>query len=157
MAQQFFPQLNRYTMKGTYTPQGGSDYQLNATNIPQGSVIVNSGSLKLVEGTDFTVDYTAGRIRILTRPCWHQASRLRVNIENNELFGVQQKSLFGSRFDYQVNDKLALGATVMHLTEQPITQNEVVGQESISNTMYGFDVNYKSDSSLLTRLVNKIP
>lgn len=157
IAQQFFPQLNRYTLRGTYTSQGGSDFQLNATNIPQGSVLVNSGSLKLVEGTDFTVDYTAGRIRIINQALLASGQPITVNIENNELFGVQQKSLFGSRFDYQLNDKLALGATVMHLTEQPITQNEIVGQESVSNTIYGFDVNYKSDSRLLTRLVNKIP
>ncbi|MBS1530918.1 MAG: cell surface protein SprA, partial [Bacteroidetes bacterium] len=80
-----------------------------------------------------------------------------VNLENNELFGIQQKSLFGTRFDYQVNDNLALGGTFMHLTEQPITQNEIIGQESISNTMYGFDVNYNSPSRFLTRLVDKIP
>lgn len=157
IAQQFFPQLNRYVMKGTYTSQGGSEYQLNATNIPQGSVIVNAGNLKLTEGTDFTVDYTSGRIRIINQALLSSGQPITVNIENNELFGVQQKSLFGSRFDYQVNDKLALGATVMHLTEQPITQNEVIGQESISNTIYGFDVNYNSNSRLLTRLVNKIP
>ena len=70
---------------------------------------------------------------------------------------MQQKSLFGTRFDYQVNDKLNLGATVMHFTEQPITQNEVIGQESISNTMDGFDANYNSPSRFLTRLVDKIP
>jgi cell surface protein SprA len=80
-----------------------------------------------------------------------------VKLENNELFGVQQKSLYGSRFDYHVNDKLNLGGTMMHLTEQPITQNETAGEESISNTIWGFDVNYSSDSRLLTRLVDKIP
>jgi cell surface protein SprA len=157
IAQQFFPQLNRYVIKGTYTSQGGSEYQLNATNIPQGSVIVTAGTVKLQEGNDFTVDYSAGRIRIINQALLSSGQPITVNLENNELFGVQQKSLFGSRFDYQVNDKLALGATVMHLTEQPITQNEVIGQESISNTIYGFDVNYNSPSRLLTRLVNKIP
>lgn len=157
IAQQFFPQLNRYVISGTYTSQGGSEYQLNATNIPQGSVIVTAGSLKLQEGTDFTVDYSAGKIQILNQALLSSGQPITVNVENNELFGVQQKSLFGSRFDYQVNDKLALGATVMHLSEQPITQNEVVGQESISNTIYGFDVNYNSPSRLLTRLVDKIP
>ncbi|MDB5023166.1 MAG: sprA [Mucilaginibacter sp.] len=157
IAQQFFPQLNRYVIRGTYTSQGGSEYQLNATNIPQGSVVVTAGSLKLAEGSDFTVDYTSGRIRIINQALLSSGQPITVNIENNELFGVQQKSLFGSRFDYQVNDKLALGATVMHLTEQPVTQNEVAGQESISNTIYGFDVNYNSNSRLLTRLVNKLP
>src|ERR1700754_5023428 len=47
IAQQYFPNLNRYVIKGTYTATGGSDYQLNAGNIPQGSVNVTAGSLKL--------------------------------------------------------------------------------------------------------------
>lgn len=157
VAQQFFPQLNRYVIKGTYSSQGGSEYQLNATNIPQGSVVVTAEGTKLTEGNDYTVDYSTGKIRIVNQSLLSSGQPITVNLENNELFGVQQKSLFGSRFDYQVNDKLALGATIMHLTEQPITQNEVIGQESISNTMYGFDVNYNSPSRFLTRLVDKIP
>jgi cell surface protein SprA len=157
IAQQYFPNLNRYLIKGTYTSTGGSEYQLNAVNIPQGSVIVTAGSLKLQEGTDFTVDYNAGRIRILNQALLSSGQPITVKLENNELFGVQQKSLYGSRFDYHVSDKLALGATVMHLTEQPLTQNETAGDESISNTIWGFDAHYNSDSRLLTRLVDKIP
>ena len=157
IAQQFFPQLNRYTIQGTYSATGGSDYQLNAVNIPQGSVIVNAGATKLVEGTDYTIDYNAGRIRILNQALLSSGQPITVNVENNELFGVQQKSLYGARFDYHLDDKLTLGATIMHLTEQPITQNEIIGQESISNTIYGFDANYSSTSRLLTRLVDKIP
>ncbi|MDB5140639.1 MAG: cell surface protein SprA [Mucilaginibacter sp.] len=157
IAQQFFPQLNRYTIQGTYSSTGGSDYQLNAVNIPQGSVIVTSGALKLVEGTDFTVDYNAGRIRILNQALLSSGQPITVTVENNELFGVQQKSLYGARLNYHVSDNLIVGATIMHLTEQPITQNEIVGQESISNTMYGFDANYNSPSRFLTRLVDKIP
>ena len=156
-AKQFFQNLNRYTIAGTFSGTAGSSYQLNAVNIPQGSVIVNAGATTLVEGTDYTIDYNAGRITILNTALLNSGQPITVKVENNELFGVQQKSLFGSRFDYQVNDKLSLGATLMHLTEQPITQNEVIGQESISNTMYGFDANYNSPSRFLTRLVDKIP
>jgi cell surface protein SprA len=157
IAQQFFPNLNRYVIKGTYSSQGGGLYQLNATNIPQGSVNVTSGGVKLVEGNDYTIDYSSGTIRVVNQSLLSSGQPITVNLENNELFGIQQKSLFGTRFDYQVNDNLALGATYMHLTEQPITQNEMIGQESISNTMYGFDVNYNSPSRFLTRLVDKIP
>lgn len=157
IAKQFFPQLNRYLIKGTYTATSGSEYQLNAVNIPQGSVVVSAGTLTLVEGTDYSIDYSAGRIRILNTALLSSGQPITVKVENNELFGVQQKSLFGSRFDYKVNDKLAIGATIMHLTEQPLTQNEMIGEESISNTIYGFDVNYNSNSRLLTRLVDKLP
>ena len=157
VAQQFYPSLDRYVISGTYTSQGGSEYQLNATNIPQGSVIVTVGATKLVEGNDYTVDYNAGTIRILNQSILSSGQPITVNLENNSLFGVQQKSLYGSRFDYQVSPKFALGATVMHLTEEPISQNEAVGDESISNTIWGLDANYNSPSRMLTRLVDGIP
>jgi cell surface protein SprA len=157
IAQQFFPKLNRYLIKGTYTSQSGSEYQLNAVNIPQGSVVVTAGSVKLQEGNDYTIDYSAGRIRILNQALLASGQAINVKLENNELFGVQQKSLFGTRLDYHLNDKWALGATMMHLTEQPITQNEIAGEESISNTIWGFDANYSSQSRFLTRLVDKLP
>lgn len=157
IAQQFYPQLNRYLISGTYTSTGGSEYQLNATNIPQGSVVVTAGATKMVEGTDYTVDYNAGTIRVLNQAILSSGTPITVNLENNELFGVQQKSLYGARFDYKLSPKFSLGATIMHLTEQPISQNEAVGDESISNTIWGFDANYSSDSRFLTRLVDKIP
>jgi cell surface protein SprA len=157
IAQQFFPTLNRYTIQGTYSATGGSVYQLNAVNIPQGSVIVNAGALKLTEGTDYTVDYSAGTIRILNQALLSSGQPITVKVENNALFGVQQKSLYGARLNYHLSDNFNIGATLMHLTEQPITQNEIVGQESISNTMAGFDLNYNSTSRFLTRLVDKLP
>jgi cell surface protein SprA len=157
IAQQFFPKLNRYLLKGTYTSQSGSEYQLNAVNIPQGSVVVTAGSVKLQEGSDYTIDYSAGRIRMLNQALLASGQTINVKLENNELFGVQQKSLYGSRLDYHASDKLALGATIMHLTEQPISQNEVVGEESISNTIWGVDANYSSQSRFLTRMIDKLP
>lgn len=158
VAQQFFPLLNRYLIKGTYNAAGGaSSYELGSTNIPQGSVIVNAGAVKLQEGTDYTVDYNGGRVDIINQSLLSSGQPISVRIESNELFGIQQKSLYGMRFDYKANPKLALGATYLHLTEQPISQNEIAGMESISNTMMGFDVNYNSPSRWLTRLTDKIP
>jgi cell surface protein SprA len=157
VAQQFYPNLNRYVIQGTYTSQGGSEYQLNATNIPQGSVVVTAGATKLTEGTDYTVDYNGGTIRILNQSILSSGQPITVNLENNELFGVQQKSLYGARLDYKVNPNFSLGATLMHLTEEPISQNEALGDESISNTIWGFDANYSSNSRFLTKLVDEIP
>jgi cell surface protein SprA len=157
IAQQFFPQLNRYVIKGTYSSQSGSEFQLNAVNIPQGSVVVNAGALRLVEGTDFTVDYSIGRIRVLNQSLLSSGQPLTVNIENNELFGIQQKTLYGSRFDYRASPKLALGGTIMHLSEQPLTQKQIIGEESVSNTIMGLDLNYSSESRWLTRMIDRLP
>jgi cell surface protein SprA len=157
IAQQFFPQLNRYIIKGTYSSQSGSEFQLNAVNIPQGSVVVNAGALRLQEGTDYTVDYSIGRIRVLNQSLLQSGQPLTVNIENNELFGIQQKTLYGSRFDYHASPNLALGGTIMHLSEQPLTQKQIIGEESVSNTIMGLDVNYSSESRWLTRIIDRLP
>ncbi|HEY9535787.1 MAG TPA: cell surface protein SprA, partial [Mucilaginibacter sp.] len=158
VAQQFFTKLNRYSIKGTYTAQGGGgSYQLNGVNIPQGSVTVSAGATKLIEGTDYTIDYNAGRLNVINTAILSAGQPISVHLEDNGLFGIQQRSLYGSRFDYKYSPNLNLGATIMHLTEQPISQNEAIGQESISNTILGFDVNYAANSRFLTRLVDKIP
>ena len=157
VAKQLFPNLNRYIIQGTYSSASGSEFQLNATNIPQGSVIVTAGSQKLVEGTDFTVDYNAGRVTILNQAILSSGQPITINVENNATFGVQQKTLIGTRFDYHMSNTLNLGATLMHLTEQPLTQNVAIGDEPISNTIWGLDANYNAKSVFLTRLVNKIP
>ena len=45
----------------------------------------------------------------------------------------------------------------MNLTERPLTPKVNIGDEPISNTIWGLDMNYQSDSRWLTRMVDKIP
>ena len=157
LAQQLFARVNRYQIKGTYQSQGGSEFQLNAINVPAGSVQVVAGSMPLQEGVDFTVDYNIGVVRILNSALLSSGQQIRIKLENNELFGLQQRSLTGSRFDYRVSDKLNLGGTFMNLTEKPLTQKVNIGEESISNSIWGIDASYNSPSRWLTRMVDKIP
>ena len=157
LAQQLFARVNRYQIKGTYQSQGGSEFQLNAINVPAGSVQVVAGSMPLQEGVDFTVDYNIGVVRILNSALLSSGQQIRIKLENNELFGLQQRSLTGSRFDYRVSDKLNLGGTFMNLTEKPLTQKVNIGEESISNSIWGVDASYNSPSRWLTRMVDKIP
>lgn len=157
IAQQLYPNLNRYVIKGTYQSQVSSEFQLNAINVPEGSVVVTAGTLKLQEGVDYTVDYNIGRVKILNEALLNSGQPITIKLESNELFGIQQKSLFGTRLDYKVNDNFNIGATLMNLKETPLTQKVNYGEESISNTIYGFDLNYNKNSRFLTKLVDKIP
>ncbi len=157
IAQQLFQKLNRYIIRGTYQSEVSNEFQLNAINVPPGSVQVTAGTLPLQEGADFTVDYNIGRVRILNQAILNSGQPIRIKLENNELFGLQQRSLFGSRFDFRMNKNMNFGATVMNLTEKPLTQKVNIGEEAISNTIWGADLNYSSNSRLLTRLVDKIP
>lgn len=157
IAQQFFPNLNRYIIKGTYQSQVSSEFQLNAINVPEGSVAVTAGTLRLTEGADYTVDYNIGRVKILNQALLNSGQPIKIKLESNELFGIQQRSLFGTRLDYKASDNLQLGATLLNLKETPLTQKVNFGEESISNTIYGFDLNYNTNSRFLTRLIDKLP
>jgi cell surface protein SprA len=157
VAQQLFPDKNRYIIKGNYQSDISSEFSLNAINVPEGSVKVYLGSIPLVEGADFTVDYMGGRVKILNTALLSSGQSIRISTENNELFGLQQRSLFGIRGDYRVNNKLNIGGTFMNLTERPITPKVNYGEEPISNTIWGLDLNYSSPSRFLTKMIDKLP
>lgn len=156
IAQQL-PEKNRYKIKGQYKSASGSEISLNALNIPQGAVQVTANGQRLVENTDYTVDYTLGRVKIINESILNSGATIKVSTESNSLFNVQQKSLFGTRLDFKVNKDLTLGGTLLHLNEKPVTQKVNIGDEPVSNTIWGLDYNYKTEVPFLTRLIDKIP
>ena len=56
---------DKYIMTGQYKGSTGSVISLGAYNVPQGSVVVTAGGVVLTEGSDYTVDYSAGEVTIL--------------------------------------------------------------------------------------------
>ncbi|MFM7310068.1 MAG: cell surface protein SprA, partial [Flavobacteriales bacterium] len=156
-AQILFPNLNRFRIKGQFQSASGSEISLNALNIPQGSVIVTAGGIKLTEGVDYTVDYNLGKVRILNEGILSSGQPIKISTESNSMFNLQFKTMIGSRFDYTFNDHFTMGATFLNLRERPITQKVNMGDEPVNNTVLGLDMNFQKESSLLTRLVDRIP
>ena len=156
LAQQI-AEKNKFYLSGSYKSSSGSDISLNAMNVPQGSVVVTAGGIKLQEGVDYTVDYTLGRVKIINPGLMESGTPIRIALESNSLFNFQTKTMVGSHFDYRVSDNFNLGATVLNLTERPLTQKVNFGDEPISNTMLGFNGSYRSESQFLTTMVDKIP
>ena len=148
---------NKFKLTGRYSSEGGSVIRLNATSIPQGSVKVTAGGVPLVENTDYTVDYNMGTVTIINSALIESQTPIQVSLENNQFFGFQTKTLIGTHLDYRVSDKFDIGGTILHLTERPYTQKVNYGEEPISNTVWGLNTSYKSDSRLLTKLIDKIP
>ncbi|MBK6884906.1 MAG: cell surface protein SprA [Flavobacteriales bacterium] len=126
-AAQNIPELNRFKMKGSYRSASSDVISLNSVNIPQGSVSVTAGGVRLVENQDYTVDYNLGRVRILNQGILESGTPVNVSLESNSLFSIQTKTLAGARFDYKVNKDLVLGGTIMNLYERPLTQKVNVG------------------------------
>ena len=148
---------NKFKLAGQYSSESGSEIRLNASSIPQGAVKVTAGGVPLTENTDFTVDYNMGTVRIINSALIESQTPIQVSLESNQFFGFQTKTLVGTHLDYRVSDNFDIGGTILHLTERPYTQKVNFGEEPISNTIWGLNTSYKSESQLLTKIIDKIP
>lgn len=148
---------NRFRIRGQYSSATTSDISLNALNIPEGSVNVTAGGAALTENVDYTVDYNLGRVKIINDGILQSGTPIKISLESQSLFNVQTKTLMGSRFDYKINDDFNLGATIIKLSERPLTRKINIGDEPINNTVMGFDLTYKKDAPFLTRWADKLP
>lgn len=152
-----YTNLDHFQMQGQANATGGSEIYLGAFNIPQGSVKVNAGGQTLTEGSDYTVDYNLGSVKILNQAILNSGVPVNVSYENNGNIGVQQKTFTALRVDYNFSKKLSIGASMVNLKERPYYTKVDYGQDPISNTMYGMDLAYKSEAPGLTRFLGKLP
>jgi len=148
---------NKFQFKGRFKSTGGDGISIGAFNVPQGSVVVTAGGRVLVEGVDYTVDYQRGRVQILDPSLQASNTPIEVSLENNAVFGQQTRRFFGVNVEHKFNDKFLIGGTLLRMSERPFTQKSNYGQESVNNTIFGFNGNFSTEVPLFTRLVNKLP
>jgi len=159
VAQQF-PNLNRFVLKGSARTSGSSDISIGY-NIPPGSVTVTAGGQRLIEGTDYDINYDLGTIKITNQAILNAGLPVQVNFENNAAFGIQQRNYMGMRLDYMakntLKEQLAIGGTMVRLGERPFFTKNNLGEEPIRNTMYGLDLSYRKELPRLTKILDKLP
>lgn len=148
---------NKFLLKGSYKSSYSSDISLNTTQVQEGSVTVTAGGRKLVEGSDYTVDYAMGRVKIINQGLIESKTPIKVNLESNPLFSMRTKNLMGTKLNYTFSDKFKIGATVIRLSEVPLTSKVGFEDFPINNTVWGLDASYSTEAPLITRLVDKIP
>ena len=148
---------NKFKLAGRYSSESGSEIRLNAASIPQGAVKVTAGGVPLTENIDYTVDYNMGTVRIINSALIESQTPIQVSLESNQFFGFQTKTLVGTHLDYKISDNFDIGGTILHLTERPYTQKVNFGEEPISNTIWGLNTAYKTQSQWLTNIIDKIP
>ena len=148
---------NKFYLTGKYKGTSGNEIRLNAMNIPRGSVVVTAGGATLVENVDYTVDYTMGIVTILNQSIIDSGTNVDVKLENQSLFSMQRKSLFGAHLEYEFNKDFTLGGTIMHLREKPLTTKVNTGSEPLANTIWGVNTSWKTELQWLTLLLDKVP
>lgn len=152
-----FADKNKFLMTGEYQASSGSQIRLNAMNVPRGSVVVTAGGRTLTENSDYTVDYAMGIVTITNQSIIDSGQNISVSLENQSLFSMQRKTLLGLDLQYQFNKNLNIGATLMHFSEKAITEKVNIGDETVNNSIFGFNLSYNNEFMWLTNLLNKIP
>ena len=148
---------NKYILTGQFKGTSANVISLGAAFVPEGSVVVTAGGVRLQEGSDYSVDYSAGEVTILNQSIIDAGTNVSVSLEDNTSYGMQRKTMLGMNWEYDFSKSFQLGGTLMHLTEQPMTTKVNMGDEPLNNTIWGLNVNWKQESQWLTSMLNKIP
>ncbi|HSZ26533.1 MAG TPA: cell surface protein SprA, partial [Cytophagaceae bacterium] len=150
--------VDKYFLTGRLQSSASNEIVLpGAINLAPGSVKVIAGSNTLVEGTDYTVDYNQGKVKILNEGVLNSGQQINISYEQQDLFNVRQKSFMGTRLDYRVNKDITIGGTLLHQNERPTLTRVNIGNEPSSNTLWGLDGTAKGESKLLTKIIDKLP
>ena len=150
--------LNVYRIQGSFKGGIPSSYDLGTfAGIVQGSVRVTSGGVPLTEGTDFVVDYGGGTVTIINNAYLTSGRDIAIEHEENALINLQKKTLLGARLDYSTDERYEIGGTVMRMKQKSITDKFRIGEEPISNTIWGVDGSLEIEPRWLTRAIDAIP
>ena len=148
---------NKFLLVGQFKGTSANVISLGAYNVPQGSVVVTAGGVILTEGSDYSVDYSAGEVTILNQSIIDAGTSVNVSLESNTDYGMQRKRMFGLNFEYDFSKNFQIGGTLQHLSEQALTSKVVMGSEPLKNTLWGLNINWKTESQWLTRMLDKLP
>jgi len=146
----------KFSLKGTAKGDASSRYSLGF-NLVEGSVKVFNGSVELVQGIDYSIDYSLGELVIINATALVAGANLKITYETNDLFQLASKTLLGTRAELQFNKTTYLGFTLINLKQQTLNNKIRIGEEPTNNTIIGFDASTDIKTNFLTKLVNKIP
>ena len=136
--------------------KSSSEYSLGM-NVIENSEEVTLNGRKLSRGTDYTIDYFSGRLRILNDEALTANSNLDISYESNQLFQIDKKTVMGARAEYGLWDDSFIGATFLYLNERTLDQKIRVGKGPMRNMVWDVNTSLSAEPFFLTRMANFLP
>ena len=118
---------DKFMLVGQYRGTAANVISLGAYNVPQGSVVVTAGGVTLNEGSDYSVDYSAGEVTILNQSIIDAGTAVNVSLESQSAYQQERKTMIGVNWEYDFSKDFQIGGTFMHLSEQPLTTKVNMG------------------------------
>ena len=144
-------------MRGQYAGSSNNILSLGATNVPRGSVVVRANGVILRENTDYIVDYNSGIITIMDENLIASNAKFDAQSESRSMMNMKRRTMMGADWKFEASKNLNIGATIMYLSEMPLTTKTTFGDESVKNTLWGVNLDYKTQSQWLTNMFDKLP
>lgn len=146
---------DKWLLTGQYSGSVSARYPLGF-NVVENSVRVYLNGRELTPGADYVVDYNIGQLTIRNDAALVPGANLKISYEENDLFQFASKTLFGARGEVDISKKTKLGFTALNLTQQTLSDKIRIGEEPLSNTIYGVDFSTSADLPFVTKALDNI-
>jgi cell surface protein SprA len=146
---------DKWLLTGKYSGDATSVYQLGF-NIVENSVKVILNGRELTPGVDYVVDYNIGQLTLRNDAALVPGADLRITYEQNDLFQLASKTLLGARGLFEFTKRTKLGFSILNLNQQTLSDKVRIGEEPLSNTIYGVDFSTSADLPFLTKALDNI-
>ncbi|MBV6446294.1 MAG: hypothetical protein IFNCLDLE_02585 [Ignavibacteriaceae bacterium] len=146
---------DKWVLTGKFSGEASSTYQLGF-NVVENSVKVYLDGRLLSLGTDYVVDYNIGQVTIRNSAALSPGAKLRITYEENDLFQLASKTLFGARGILDISKKTKLGFSALTLSQQTLSDKVRIGEEPLSNFILGLDFQTSHDLPFLTNLIDNV-
>lgn len=149
-------QQDKLLIVGTTRGASSATYYLGF-NIVAGSVRVRLNGTLLTQGTDYTVDEQSGQVRLLKEEAMVAGAKVDIEFEKHDLFSFASKTLLGMRGEMTLGKESFLGFTLLSLNQQTLSDKVRIGEEPLSNTMFGLDARTRTELPFITDALNSLP
>ncbi|MEN8374184.1 MAG: cell surface protein SprA [Gemmatimonadota bacterium] len=155
---------SRFRLNFTYRVRsaGGtkSSFNLGAIGIREGSERIFVGSQRLIAGEDYTIDYEVGTLNLVNPDAIFGGSpnaQLRATWEQQPLFQIAPKSVFGMNARYQAGQLGQINVLGIFQSERSLVNRPQLGLEAGALFVGGVTGDLDLPSSFLDRAMGAIP
>jgi cell surface protein SprA len=155
--------VGKYSICGDIAGSGGTKISLGAFYLAPNSIKVFSNGQPLTENVDYRVDAVFGEVTLLSPRANSPTANISVEYEQNDFATIANKTLVGLRADYDLLNKRyvksKLGMTFMRYGQSLPTDKVQIysNDESVANTMLGFDGYVDYQANFLTKWIDALP
>ncbi|MCX7879184.1 MAG: cell surface protein SprA [Ignavibacteria bacterium] len=152
---------DRFLISGEVSGRLTDRISLGAFNLSPNSVRVTLDGVPLREYDDYIIDYYSGTLTLRNPRASLPNANLKIEYEQQDIFSITTKTLLGLRADYQLfktrSSDASIGFTSMYYQQSLVTDRVRLGDEPVSNAMFGFDAKMNLDLPWLTKIVDLLP